>query len=384
VFSPDNPYEEIAELRRRGAVVPYVSRGGTDAYFVTRHAEAAAVLRNSSKYSTSFLSDSLGSLVGDTPLVGLEGERHRSHRQLLSGALAQGSSRTRHELTLRRVTDEYVGAIARAGSGDFITDLALPFPGRVLGVILGLPEPASLRLQQWSVQLLLNARAGTPDDSLQAALRENLLPTIEQARARPGDDVLGHLVRADLGGPPLSDEAICALVGFLLVAGLETFHRAIGNMLFALLTHPDQLDAVRRDPSLRSHAIEEALRWESPVMLTVRNTVADSALGATEVPDGSLLYVLLGSANRDERRHRHPDRFDIFRDPKPHLTFGRGPHVCPGAALSRMALAILLDRVLDTTTHIELDRAAGLPVVQGEIFRSPEALAVHCRSAHSS
>ena len=384
MFSSEDPYGEIAQKRRQGPVVPYVSGQGAGGYFITRHAEVASVLGDASRYATSFLSDSLGPLGGDATLVGQDGDRHRSHRQLLTAALAASSSRVRQNGAMSQIADECVGAVTRKGSADLIADLALPYPGRVLAASLGLPQADSPALHAWSVQLLLNARAGMPDASLQASIGEQLLPTIERARARPGDDVLGHLVQAEIGGRPLSDESVCSLVGFLLVAGLETFHRAIGNLLFALLTHPEQLAAVRADPSLRSSAIEEALRWESPVTLTVRNATTDSKIATTDVPEGSLLFVLLASANRDERRYAEPDRFDVFRDSKPHLTFGRGRHVCPGAGLSRTALAILLDRLLDATAHVELDGAAEPPVIRGEIFRSPEALSVLCRPAHSA
>jgi cytochrome P450 len=381
MFDAEDPYREIGELRRSGGIVPYVSRGGVDAFFVTRHAEAAAVLGDATRYSTSFLSAALAPMVGDSALVGLEGDRHRSHRLLLTGALTSGSLRTKHEPELRRMIDELVVPIAQAGSADLIADLALPLPGRVLAVILGLPEAESIKLQSWSVQLLTNARAGTQDDTLQTTLVESLAPAIEAARAHPGDNVLGHLVGADIAGTPLSDEDICTLVGFLLVAGLETFHRAIGNLLFALLTHPEQLAAVRAEPKLRRFAVEEALRWESPITLTVRDVVADSSVGGTAVPEGSLLYVLLSSANHDERQYERPEQFDITREPKPHLTFGRGPHVCPGASLSRMALGLLLDRWLDATAHVEIDGSVEAPVIRGEIFRSPDALPVTCRFA---
>jgi cytochrome P450 len=381
VFSAKDPYGEIAEARRHGAVVPYVSPSGGGGFFITRHAEAAEVLRDSSTYGTSFLSDSLGPLIGDDALVGQDGDAHRSRRQLLAHAIAGNATRAGHATAFRRIADEHVSGIVRKGSGDLIADLALAFPGRALAVSLGLPEAESPGLQAWAVRLLRNARDSTPDASMQELLAEQLLPTVTRARTDPGDDVLGRLVQAEVGGRTLTNEAVCSLAGFLLVAGLETFHRAVGNLLFALLTHPDQLEAVRGDPSLRNQAVEESLRWESPVTLTVRNTVTDSEIATVDLPAGTLLYVLLASANRDERRYTDPDDFDVFRPSKPHLTFGHGPHVCPGAGLSRTALRMLLDAVLDATTHIGLDTAAEPPSIRGDIFRSPEALFVRCQSA---
>jgi cytochrome P450 len=150
------------------------------------------------------------------------------------------------------------------------------------------------------------------------------------------------------------------------------------------LTRADQLEAVRADPTLRAPAIEEALRWEAPVILTVRTARIASSLAGFDLPAGSLLYLLLGSGNRDEHRYAEPDRYDSSRAPLPHLSFGHGVHACPGASLARTGLRVLLDAVLDGTRRIELDPASARPAIRGELFRSPDSLPVKFGAPTSS
>jgi cytochrome P450 len=131
-------------------------------------------------------------------------------------------------------------------------------------------------------------------------------------------------------GTRLDDDAILAFLRLLIPAGVENTYRALGNLLFALLTHPEQLADVTRSPVLRNAAIEEGLRWEAPVVMTLRRATQSTQLAGVEIPKGSDVAIYLSAANRDPRRYRRPDEFDIHREPMPHLTFGSGPHACLG------------------------------------------------------
>ena len=171
---------------------------------------------------------------------------------------------------------------------------------------------------------------------------------LDERRREPREDIISDLALAELDGEHLSDDEIFSFVRLLLPAGVETTFRSTGNLLFTLLSHPDQLEAVRADRSLVPQAIEEALRFETPLLNITRLATRDTEVGGVPVPAGSTVMIMIAAANRDETRYPDPDRFDIFRsDPKPHISFGHGPHVCLGMHLARMETRVALDLLLD-------------------------------------
>lgn len=195
-------------------------------------------------------------------------------------------------------------------------------------------------------------------------------------RAEPRDDMVTVLAQAEVDGARLSDEEIIGFLRNLLPAGAETTSRSSATLLFALLTHPDQFDAVRADRSLIPQAIEEGIRWETPLLNFVRQAVADVDLEGTSIPAGSVVMVSLGAANHDETRRPEPERFDIFRERKPHIGFGHGPHQCLGMHLARLETTVMLELVLDELPGLRLDLDAPAPYIEGQIFRSPPRLDV--------
>jgi cytochrome P450 len=211
-------------------------------------------------------------------------------------------------------------------------------------------------------------------------MRDYLVPLLDQRRREPADDVISQLVCAELDGEVLSDEEILPFLLLLLPAGGETTYRATGNLLYGLLTHPDQLDAVRRDRSLTRPAIDEALRWEPPLLILAREAIVDTELCGVPIPKGSHIAISQGAANRDPDFVADPDRFDINRGSRAHLSFGNGPHMCLGMHLARMEMAIVLDVLLDRLHNLRLDpdamAAAEPPSIRGMAFRSPTALPV--------
>ena len=208
------------------------------------------------------------------------------------------------------------------------------------------------------------------------ALRAYFAERVAERRAQPRDDVISELIEVEVDGRRLTDDDIFAFLIMLLPAGIETTYRSLGNLLFALLTHPDQLDEVVRNPALRAAAIEEGLRWEPPVVLITRQCVRDTQLGGTDIAAGRCLNVFLGSANRDEHYYADPDRFDIHRTPAPHVSFGSGPHMCLGMHLARMESRLALEAVLERLHDLRLDADAPQPRIIGSVFRSPDSLPV--------
>ena len=188
--------------------------------------------------------------------------------------------------------------------------------------------------------------------------------------------MISVLLQAELDGQRLTDEDIFAFLRLLLPAGAETTYRSSSNLLFGLLSNPDQLDAVRADRTLVPQAIEEGLRWEPPLTGIMRTAARDVELGGVTVPAGSILSVTLGAANHDDNRWEEPDRFDLFRDPQQHMAFAFGPHMCLGIHLARMETSVVLDAVLDRLPNLRLDPAADDVHITGLAFRAPRSLPV--------
>jgi cytochrome P450 len=240
---------------------------------------------------------------------------------------------------------------------------------------LGLPEEDLPWFRKRAVELISYTVKYKRAFEASAALKDYFLQQIEQRHAKPTDDIIGDLVTAEIDGEKLSDEAIYSFLRLLLPAGLETTYRSSGNLLYLLLTHPEQFAAVRADRDLVPAAIEEALRYETPLTTVQRYAAEDTELEDVRIPAGSVIDVCIGSANRDENRWERAEEFDIFRKRVPHISFAAGEHTCMGLHLARMETRVALECLLDRLTDIELSTDDN-PHIFGQPFRSPTALPV--------
>jgi cytochrome P450 len=301
--------------------------------------------------------DVVGPVMGHSVLE-MEQPEHRAHRALVSQAFRQKTlARWEHQL-IQVVVDDLIDAFADSGRAELVRQFTFAFPVQVIAQILGLPRDDYRKFQRWSLELLSVSRDW------------------ERGLAASRDDLISDLSVAEIDGQRLSDEEIFAFLRLLLPAGVETTYRSSGNLLYALLTNPEQLAAVAKDRSLLPQAIEEGLRWEPPILFIIRRAARDVEVDGVSVPVGAILNVCVGAANRDERRYPNPDEFDIFRDPQQHMTFGFGPHMCLGMHLARMETRIAIGSLLDRLPGLRLDPDFEVPYVQGTAFRSPAALHV--------
>jgi cytochrome P450 len=245
----------------------------------------------------------------------------------------------------------------------------------VIAGMLGLPEEDLPLFHRRAAEIVTMI---DPERSLRASrcLADYFAGIITKRRSDPRDDIITRLVHARLDGEALTDAEIVDFCRLLLPAGAETTYRSSTNLLFALLRHPDQLAAVAADRSLIPQAIEEGLRWETPVTMVSRTALSDTTLDDVDVPAGETLTLCLAATNRDPAHHERPDEFDIFREPRTHLSFGWGNHICLGSHLARMETAVALNTLLDRLPGLRLDPDAEPVQIEGLIFRAPPRLPV--------
>ncbi len=246
---------------------------------------------------------------------------------------------------VERVVDDCLARVAARGDGrmDVIADLALPVPSTVICEMMGVPVADRERFTTWTAQATFGLAAPImPAEVVQQAVAAGMQlaayfqDLIAERRTRLTDDLLSVLIRAEEAGDRLDTEELISQSIGLLIAGFETTIGLIGNGVRALALHPDQLALLRARPELIASAVEECLRWDGPIILTVRVLHADADFGGTVIPENAMVWGVLAAADRDPAVFPDPDRFDITRTPNDHLAFGGGAHYCLGAHLARL------------------------------------------------
>ena len=378
-----DPYPELADARRShpvqcldSSLMPHGE--GQRVFFVYRHDDIARVLRDAETFSSAHIIDLImGPVMGEYIMLGMDDPQHRRYRGLVSAAFRQRALVQQQDGLIARVASELIDAIADRGQAELVREFTFPYPTQVIASILGLPREDYRQFQIWSTAIL--SFFGKLDEAIVASeeVKQYIAAILAERRHEPREDLISELAQAELDGERLSDEEIFSFLRLLLPAGVETTYRATGNLLFALLSSPEQLDAVRTDRSLVPQAIEEALRLETPLLNITRLATRDTEVGGVSVPQGSTVMLMLAAANRDEERYLEPDRFDVFRrDPKPHISFGQGPHACLGLHLARLEMRTALNVLLDRLPDLRLDPNADDPHIRGQVFRSPTSLPV--------
>jgi cytochrome P450 len=330
--------------------------------------------RDSEVFSSTYYDNTIGLFIGPS-ILAMEGRKHREHRNLVSAAFRSKALARWEPAIVRPICDALIDEFINAGRADLVSEFTFEFPTRVIAKLLGLPSEDLPTFRRRAVQLINYTVKYERAFEASAALKDYFLHQIEQRRARPTDDIIGDLVSAEIDGEKLSDEAIYSFLRLLLPAGLETTYRSSGNLLFLLLTHPEQFDAVQTDHELIAPAMEEGLRFETPLTTVQRFTTADTELAGVDIPARSAVDLCIGSANRDENRWERSEEFDIFRDPTPHISFAAGEHTCLGLHLARMESRVAIDCLLNRVANVKLI-TEDHPHIYGQPFRSPTALPV--------
>ncbi len=332
------------------------------------------VFRDGKVFNSKIYDSTIGLFIGPT-ILAMQGKAHRDHRNLVSAAFKTRSLTRWEPEIVRPICERLVDEFLAAGTADLVRDFTFEFPTRVISTLLGLPEEDLPWFRRRAVELISYTVKFRRAFEASEALENYFLEQIERRRSTPTDDIIGDLVTAEIDGEKLTDEAIYSFLRLLLPAGLETTYRSSGNLLYLLLTHPDQLAAVQDDRELIGPAIEEGLRYETPLTTVQRSANQDTELEGVAVPAGAVIDVCIGSANRDEKRWDRPEKFDIFRKRLPHITFAAGEHTCMGLHLARMETRVALESLLGRVTNLKLVTDDD-PHIVGQPFRSPTAIPV--------
>jgi cytochrome P450 len=377
-----DPYPELAERREKapiekGHFIPDVPQepGQPDTYTIYSCELVSQVLRDNHHFSSQVYGEMMGPVMGHS-ILEMDEPEHKLHRALVSQAFRQKALARWEEELVGAVCDELIDRFAGRGRTDLIRQYTFPFPVQVIARILGLPREDYKQFQRWSIELISVGFDWDRGIAASHALRDYFKTIADQRRADPQDDLISDLCCAEIDGERLTDEEIFAFLRLLLPAGAETTYRSSSNLLFLLMTHPDQLDAVRNDRALMPQAIEEALRLEPPLLFIVRSALTDVELGGVTVPKDSIISVGIGAANHDPAKYPDPERFDIFRDVHQHIAFGFGPHMCLGMHLARMETRVALNHLFERLPNLRIDPAAEDPHIHGLMFRSPKELPV--------
>ncbi len=338
--------------------------------------EVVQVLRDNETFSSNVYEGIMGAVMGRT-ILQMDEPEHRLARALVSPTFRSKVLEQWETDLVQRVVDELIDGFAADGSADLVQRLTFHFPVQVIAEILGLPRSDFPIFQRWAVEITSVAANWERGVAASTALREYFAGVLEERRAEPADDLISELLAVEVEGSRLTDEEIYSFLRLLLPAGVETTYRASGSLLFGLFTNPDQLEAVKKDRDLLPVAIEEAIRWEPPVTVILRRATRATEIAGVAVEEGADVALLLGAANRDVRKYKHPDRFDLFRESRQSVGFGFGVHVCLGMHLARMETRVALDTLFDRLPDIALSPPPGEdPHIRGLAFRSPVSLPV--------
>jgi cytochrome P450 len=337
--------------------------------------EVVQVLRDSETYSSTIYEEIMGMVMGRT-ILQMDEPEHRTIRTLVASSFRSKMLERWEEDLVALVVNELIDTFIDEGRTDLVRSVTFNFPVQVIARILGLPREDYPRFQRWALELTSVAANWERGIAASEALRDYFADVMEERRSAPGDDLISDLVRAEVDGQHLNDEEIYSFLRLLLPAGVETTYRASGSLLFALLQDRTQFDALHADRSLFPQAFEEVVRWEPPVTVILRRATRDAELAGVAIEEGADIALLIGAANRDERKYPDPDRYDMFREVRQHVGFGFGVHVCLGMHLARMESRVAINTLLDRLGPFRLDPDAEPPHIEGLAFRSPLSLPV--------
>jgi cytochrome P450 len=373
-----DPYPVYERLRAEEPVCHVESVG---LWLVTRWDDVQYVDKSPALFTGETDPSTLERTFGKN-LLASEGAYHDRIRSIIYPWFRVGAIGDYPDGVIAPLANALVDGFEAAGSCDLVSEFAEPLSARVLKRALGLDFVEEETLRRWFAQLAEGAAnfEGDPErqrvaDAASAEVNETVAPVIERLAREPDSTLLSSMVNTEVDGGRLTREEIQSNLKVMIVGGLQATTDLIALSMWAILSHPEQLELVRADHTLIDPAIEEAARWHSPVGTSTRQTTAQTELAGVKLDEGALVAAVLASANRDERNWTNPERYDIRRKEGSHLAFATGPHLCLGARLARYETRTAWRVLLERLPSLRLDPAQPTEI-SGWEFRSPHHLRV--------
>ncbi|HEX4216627.1 MAG TPA: cytochrome P450 [Candidatus Dormibacteraeota bacterium] len=354
IHGPLPGLEQLDRYRRMRDQAPVWRDPRTDVWHVYGYDAAAAILADHGTFSSDFTlvrPEGLEEMPGN--IITMDPPRHHQFRGLVSQAFTPRSIALLED-RIEAITEDLLDRIGDRDRIELVSDLANPLPVTVIAELLGVPATDRPQFQRW-VDDGINRPAHTTDGNPLKPFLDYLQGHVAEHRTHPAPDLIGRLIEAEVDGRRLTDAEICGFSTVLLIAGNITTTHLLGNAALCLDEHPDAQRALRSDPSLIPAAIEEVLRYRSPVAQQERYTTREVRIGGAVVPARRMMRVWLHAANHDEREFDRPEEFRIGREPNRHLGFGKGVHFCLGAPLARLEARVALAALLRRYPWLRLD-----------------------------
>jgi cytochrome P450 len=382
-----NPYPKLAQLRDKGPVhkLNYrvfmsesedVTSSHLQHYVVVGYDEVARCLTEPENFSNAAYKLNIGISFGRSVST-MDPPEHQRYRRIFQKAFLPQIVSKWGESVVDPVINELMDKFRHRGTADLVEEFTLHYPFQIVFRQLALPPEEASTFHKLAIAqtvVTFDIPHGTEASRKLGVYFKNLL---DERRRHPGTDLVSVLAQAEVDGEKLPEEILISFLRQLVNAGGDTTYRGTSVLLTGLLSNPDQFEALRKDRSLVPQAIEEALRWDGPVLIQTRMAAKDVELGGMTIPQGSVIDVAAGAANRDPARFPDPDTFNIFRKPQhKHFAFAYGPHVCIGQHLARVEMTRALNAILDNLHGLRLDPEKPAPEIRGIMMRVPKHLYV--------
>ena len=364
----------LAAMRAQHPVTP-ARFGGREAFVITGHAALAEAFKDNDRFPPADAYRITIEPVQGVTFQTMEDEQHRLYRRLATPAFRSNAVEAMEQEGLARIAHELIDRLQGLRSADLAEAFTHRVAFLVISRMLGIPPWREDVFRDWAVGFLEFPRDPEHSRRCAALINEYLAPIIAERRLEPRDDVISALVLADADGHQLDDEEILAHIRLLFSAGASTTTDALGNLLWALLREPSLWEQLRAQSGLRANAIEELLRWETPVAVLPRISAPHAVeFCGVQIPPSTFTLFAMAAANRDPAVFEDGDRFDIHRDSsRKLLSFGPGPRLCPGMHLARRQLSVALDVLLERLPGLRLaDATEAEP--RGALLRGPARL----------
>ena len=384
-FAAGQPHDQFTWLRNNDPVHRHEMQDGTFFWAITKHEDVRAIGRDHGTFSNY-----LGGIhIDDIPEEGLASVRnmmlfmdppaHHRYRKLVRDPFAPKGAEA-YRARIEELASKIIDAVIDRGECDLVEDIAGELPSYVIADLLGIPLEDGRRLYVLTEKM--HAAQGTIPDAERGSAAMEMIMYAAQVRAdkiaSPADDLASDLVRGVVDGEQLTAEEFAWFFLLLINAGGDTTRNAVGGGMLALFEHRDQFRRLQRDLSLLPTAVEEILRWVSPVIYMRRTAKKDAVVRGVEIAAGDKLALYYGAANRDEDVFDEPQRFDVGRTPNDHIAFGAGPHFCLGSNLARIEIEVMLRELITRLPDIE--QTGDATWLESNFISGPKHLPVRLRA----